>query len=151
MANKKQSYNLLKQVRDQLSANGISGSIGGFLTELMIGRDPRPGIGRLFELVSAIKKDYPTQEEWDEIKQEVLGNPVYKNVIVSLDQSIKAAEKLIGYVYPRLNTVSGTVELRATVERVLSEEELGAFVEAYREVVEPKQLPDAEIVDSEED
>ena len=72
-------------------------------------------------------------------------------MIVSLDQSIKAAEKLIGYVYPRLNTVSGTVELRATVERVLSEEELGAFVEAYREVVEPKQLPDAEIVDSEED
>lgn len=56
MANKKQSYNLLKQVRDQLSANGISGSIGGFLTELMIGRDPRPGIGRLFELVSAIKE-----------------------------------------------------------------------------------------------
>ena len=149
MANKKTSKSVLYQVTKRLSVNGISDGVGGFLTSIMLGIDPRPGLGRLFVLVSAIKTDMPTQEEWDEIKQEVLSNPVYRNVIVSLDQSIKAAEKLIGYVYPRLNTVSGTIEMKATTEKVLSEKELKDFVTAYRETVEPKQLPDAEIVDSE--
>lgn len=78
---------------------------GEFLTSLMGGLDPRPRSNLLHAYVSEITDDRPSVEDWEFIRDIILGSGLYLHEPVSLDTSVKAAEKLMDFLHAKLKAI----------------------------------------------
>ena len=110
-------------------------NMGAYFLSIMVGEDPRPGKGQLYTLVNDVKDPMPTKEEWEAIKTKVLLDPMYRGENISLDTSLKAAEKIVNYIYPKLNTIDANVTSTDNTPKTLNAEELKEFIQVYKKVV----------------
>lgn len=113
---------------------------GVFLAEIMSGRDPRNQCSKLYTFVKQLAEsgEEPNEVDFEYIKYLVLGVPPlftsqYEPERVDINQSIRAAEKLIEYLYAKLKAVevSGNVGLDVRVLPPLSDEEIKRFKERW--------------------
>lgn len=87
----------------------------GFLAAIMTGTDPRESVSRLYRLMIKIGEDTPTQGQWEELRELVLDDPVYKPTRVSFQASQQAARSLLQYLHPRLRSMEVTGHLSAAI------------------------------------
>ncbi len=128
----KQRGKLLYDRLDQeLSKYGYK-DLAEYMVQVMMGSDPRPGVGKLFAQVSDVKGDLPTLDEWNAIKMEVLMNNLYAGEPVSLDLSVKTAAQLFGHVYPALARVDAQVLVADVTPKTMSEADLRRFAETWK-------------------
>lgn len=104
-----------------------------FLTHIMAGSDPRHAPSTLFLLVEKAAENedgmgQPPADLWDQIKQLVLGNPLFEGEIVPLQDSWAAAKELMAYSHPKLKAVQVSGELEHLVRVTpLTDEEIDKF------------------------
>jgi hypothetical protein len=103
----------------------------------MAGQDPRPKPSELYRLVHEIHSknpdSLPTQEQWDEIKTQILFCAELHGQPVDLSTSKSAAETLYASLWPKLKAmeVQGSVDHQVGVSEPLTKEEMQAFAENF--------------------
>lgn len=112
---------------------------GVFLAEIMSGRDPRNQCSKLYKFVKSLAEsdEEPNEIDFEYIKFLVLGVPPlfisqYEPERVDINQSIKAAEKLIEYLHAKLKAVevSGNVAVEHRVVP-LTDDEAKVFLKRW--------------------
>ena len=123
----KEHHRLLVRVRQRCKELGISEPID-YLTEVMAGHDPRVQTSELYEAVKDIGDLAPTQDQWDHLRDVVMMNPAYHVEPVEAETSIKAAEKIMEFVHPKLKAVDVQAKVAAAhVVVPLTKEEITDF------------------------
>lgn len=92
---------------------------GEFLASLMAGTDPRKRYGLLYTYTKRLVKDQgpdepPGADDWDFIRDLILDSGFYEPEPVALEQSIKAAEKLMDFLHAKLKAQEVTVNASVT-------------------------------------
>jgi hypothetical protein len=133
----KQLHTLIEQV--EVTTKSLGGQLpGAFLASVMSGYDPREVDSPLFTLVKKISfrdleggENFPTPEEWLAVSEEILSGG-YERARVPVEQSQRAAEKLMEFLHAKMKAVelSGQVETVVKVEP-LTGEELERFRERF--------------------
>ena len=110
---------------DSVASDMGSPPPGEFLATVMAGTDPRPIEAPLYALVKRIAfrefsgqgDAFPTPEEWSMITETVLSTDEYKQSRVTLDQSLRASERLMEYLHAKMKSieVSGAMNVRVEV------------------------------------
>jgi hypothetical protein len=100
----------IDKVIADIEASGLKYGVGEpheFLAEIYAGRDPRYDTSPLYDLIStiALDKRMPTEEEWQDLKQLVLEDPVYRYTRVSLSMAMDAAKTLLPYTVPKMKAI----------------------------------------------
>jgi hypothetical protein len=102
-----------------------------FLAAVMTGVDPRFDASPLYHLVSELSKKFgdsaPKDRDWRELRDLVLLNPAYQPVRVDQKTSMKAAERLMDHLYPKLKAVEVTGEQSVRTVQPLTESELTQY------------------------
>jgi len=119
-----QLQRLIKEV-DTVASDKGSPAPGEFLARVMAGEDPRPIDAPLYALVKRIAfrefsgqgDAYPTPDEWSLITEVVLSTDEYKQARVGVEQSLRAAEKLMEYLHAKMKSVEvqGQLDVRLEV------------------------------------
>jgi hypothetical protein len=101
----------------------------------MAGQDPRPGnSSELWDLVASSQtKERPSAATWARIVEIVLGDDRYRRDFVDSTASIKAAEKLMDFLFAKRKAVEVTGHLTASVAvtQPLTVEEIEKFEERF--------------------
>ena len=101
-----------------------------FLAEVMAGKDPREPVSRLYKAVDAVTEgERPTADQWQAIRDMVLNDPAFMPRRLDADTSIKAAERLVDYMHPKLKAIEVSAQVAATVAitKPLTAEEIEEF------------------------
>jgi len=102
-----------------------------FLASVMTGVDPRFDASPIYHLISEIVRSNgdapPNEKEWAQIRTMVLDDPAYRPARVELPVSIKAGERLMDHLYPRLKAVEVTGDAKPREVQPLTESELAKF------------------------
>jgi hypothetical protein len=129
MENDKDTLSLLERVQSVCLAEGCPEPIE-WLAEVMSGKDPRADASPLFHLVSLLVQQngdgVPSPEDWKEIRDMILLDPVYKPVRIEHTVSMRAAEKLIEHLHPKLKAldVSGVEAPKGVADLTEAEAEI---------------------------
>lgn len=90
-----------------------------FHAAVMAGKDPRPMEPPLVALVRKIAHrefdedggdPFPTEDEWRDLEQEVLGSGLYTFAPVSLQESHKAAHKLMDFLHKNQKQITADIK-----------------------------------------
>ena len=127
---------------DRVAIESGSPAPGEFLARVMAGEDPRPLDSYLYTLVKRIAfrefsgsgENYPTPEEWATVVETVLGSDEYRKAPITIDQSLRATEKLMEYLHAKMRSieVQGNLGIRLEV-KPLTGEDLDKFKEKFDE------------------
>ncbi len=82
------------------------------LASIAAGYDPRKGPTELQNKVKALGWHAPTPEQWQEIREEIMDNPMFAHEQVTLSDSLGALKELMKYCQPQLKSV----EMEAVIE-----------------------------------
>jgi len=127
--------NLFSDIDEVCRLHDVRGP-GGFLAEVMAGVDPRSKKSRALALVDEIEArgatSMPTEEEWFELADLIKNDPRYDKEPISLDNSQRAAEKLLPVVYKTSSAVEVAADVQLAVSP-LSREECDVFDQWFRE------------------
>lgn len=109
-----------------------------FLAEIVAGRDPRPLDTSLYELIKDLdaEDEMPSKDEWAIIKHMVLHTDKYKRERVSVEESTKAAMKLMEFLHPKQKSVEieGTLHHEHKILPTLNKKEMKAFKKVFEDL-----------------
>jgi hypothetical protein len=127
---------------DRVATESGAPAPGEFLARVMAGEDPRPLDSPLYTLVKRIAfrefsgqgESFPTPEEWSTVVCMVLDSDEYQRARVTMDQSIKAGERLMEYLHAKMRSieVQGNLGIKLEV-KPLTGEDLDAFKERFND------------------
>lgn len=133
---KKKEKESLKQRINSLCKQTNTPLPAEFLASVMAGIDPRKEEGSLYKLINkiALSGKRPNKEQWNIICDIVLSSDAYMKDRVDSVTSIKAAEKLIEFLEPKLKAVelSGTLNHNVKVAP-MDKEEVKLFKKWWKE------------------
>lgn len=136
MSTKKENKDTLKQRINNLCKQTNTPLPAEFLASVMAGIDPRKEEGSLYKLVNriALSGKRPNKEQWETICEIILSTDAYMKDRVDSATSIKAAEKLIEFLEPKLKAVelSGTLNHNVAVVP-MTKEQVKQFKEFWKE------------------
>jgi len=126
---------------DKVTQERGAPAVGEFLASVMTGQDPRPVDSPLFAMVKRISfreftggEAFPTLEEWTTLVSMVLGSGLYERAPVSIEQSQRAAEKLMEYLHAKMKALEVSTTLDAKIQVVpLSGTDLDDFHERFND------------------
>jgi len=125
---------LIEDIQSICLKHGVS-TPGAFLTEVMCGIDPRQSTAPLYDLVCSIARAerLPNEAEWTELLDLVLNSPVYKTSRTELMVSIRAAEKIIEYMFPKLKSFEVSSNNTSVNIGPISKEDMAAVAPWFNE------------------
>lgn len=130
----KLTMDMVSEISEFCDSEGVANP-ARFLAEVMAGKDPRNRVSRLWEIVTRAENENRrfTDAESEEIRGLVLSNDAYRGELVSLTESIKAAEKLCEYLYAKKKAleVSGHMTATVAVTEPLSVDEIKQLNEIF--------------------
>jgi hypothetical protein len=136
MNDKKEKQESLKQRINNLCKQTNTPLPAEFLASVMAGIDPRKEEGSLFKLINkiALSGRQPTREQWEMVCDIVLSTDAYMKDRIDSVTSIKAAEKLIEFLEPKLKAVelSGTLNHNVSVAP-MTKEQVKQFKDWWKE------------------
>lgn len=101
---------------------------GEFLASIMSGVDPRPRCPLLVHYVRQIRDEVPQKDDWDFIRDLILDSGKYDKEPVTLEESIKAAEKLMDFLHAKLKAVEIQQDINMQVQVApLTDDEIRRF------------------------